>query len=742
MLRSSLGFLQQIITTTMRTTSSLSLYQLLILLPCVINSLDSECPDWCTCYEVTKSVICSSIHLTGIPNNIPLGTEHLVLDNNYIREVRKDDFTGLSNLQSLHLHNNIIGVIEDYSFQELGNLTELSLNRNYLKKITANTFHGLKKMEILWITQFHSPGILPCIEDYAFATMPNLKSLEMANNDLLYVTSSLFSGLDNLTNLSLTLNRISKVSKDAFKGFSNTIFVNLGPENVGVCCCSTAGAIASLGNHSKTICEQSICYDNNIICKSNYTSTCHIQKVWSSAIVIESSFSSSRHDENFYSTPFVSFDLVVVRDTTSVTQSVPKRSIMASHNSKATVTTTIATTTQMVATLTTQEVEPRPPQEARKYGICPEECTCYHSSKAVVCSQRYLRAIPKEISADTKTLILDDNKIEKIRKYDLYDLNELETLHLHNNRISKIDDESFKDLQNLTSLFLQSNLMSKITRKTFIGLVNLNVLWMSNIHAAGVILHIDNGAFQPLEKLTALHLNGNDFLCLSSQFFTGLNELKSLALSIHRIGVLSAGVFRKLPTDLVIQTDTYDVEVCCCSTASALEEGNFQNLQTICNKLTCNDTLDSICLTCSYETNVADTAVSHTTNIQFLMSPTYWIQLSYQKQASPSTAEMKFLQPSSAITIIPRRNRTEFQIYQSTDAFITTTSIIKEKVSLATSGVFSTVSVNDTSAVLLVTVNSSQQQIEWGKDPNNALKQHGIDFILITIMLIFYCILF
>jgi len=103
---------------------------------------------------------------------------------------------------------------------------------------------------------------------------------------------------------------------------------------------------------------------------------------------------------------------------------------------------------------------------------------------------------------------------------------------------------------------------------------------------------------------------------------------------------------------------------------------------------------------------------------------------------------MKFLQPSSAITTIPRRNRTEFQIYQSTDAFITTTSIIKEKVSLVTSGVFSTVSVNDTSAVLLVTVNSSQQQIEWGKDPNNALKQHGIDFILITIMLIFYCILF
>ena len=53
---------------------------------------------------------------------------------------------------------------------------------------------------------------------------------------------------------------------------------------------------------------------------------------------------------------------------------------------------------------------------------------------------------------------------------------------------------------------------------------------------------------------------------------------------------------------------------------------------------------------------------------------------------------------------------------------------------------------NGTSASVVVDVNSTaveepqKEQIEWGKDPNNAFKQCHVDLLLMAITFVTYCI--
>ena len=114
------------------------------------------------------------------------------------------------------------------------------------------------------------------------------------------------------------------------------------------------------------------------------------------------------------------------------------------------------------------------------YICCPSACRCDERRKIVYCNERNLKSVPYEIPLDTKTLLLQGNKIESGRTLEskLGRLQHLERLDMHNNklttfpnnlprtlvhlslrlnRIKSIDENAISHLKNLQYLNLDSN---------------------------------------------------------------------------------------------------------------------------------------------------------------------------------------------------------------------------------------------------------------------------------------------
>ena len=727
-----------------------------------LTASSMTCPDRCQCNRLTKTIICSGKYLTSVPKGIPVDSEMVILDRNIIQKINKDDFKGLIYLKTLQLHANFIRHIDDYSFKDLGNLSELSLNENYISRLSEKTLFGLGKLTTLWLSKIHPPGIIPCIEDFTFESTPFLKVLHITENDLLYISENLFSGLNNIEVLSLTFNRVSKISEKAFNHLPRTANIYLGDKSTGVCCCSTARAIDSMPRHSYTSCKVEICFDSNFVCQENLTSTCNNDG--DTNLISDSSVSDYIMYETSFTTPFLSSSKVHLHETSLI--ALPKKSTMlnllptSSIHSKG---ISLGSTNNIIST---QEPEPEQPSEPRKTGICPTDvCTCYQSSKMVLCSGQHLLRIPRDIPADTKKLILNDNSITRIRKYDFYDLFFLEELHIHNNKISKIDDGSFQDLVNLTSLFLKRNQLNSININTFTGLKNLKVLWLSNM-ASGEIPCIEDGSFSMLKNLVILQLNGNDFLFLSNQLFSGLESLDNLALSLHRIKVISERAFSQLPKSVTLQSDSYDAMVCCCSTANALQSVKVRGIQSACTQMTCSDN-QQICQksyksTCEFAANDSITSVAVSVEVEdvhqhktkdtsFIINQLSRSEIqdevfngsllqsknSLSSNIKFSTFATQFVQPSpsdmmQANTVMLSLNRGRLTVHvESINSGLSTEVISRTFFNpnvISSTGIVkpSSAYTNDSPNFLRnsSTANITPRGIKWGYNPNNSYNLH------------------
>ena len=385
-----------------------------------------SCPDQCTCDQTSKSVTCIGKEnpLSSIPKDIPRNTEELYLNCNNIQKIARDDLVGLTNLRKLSLHKNYITHIDDFAFKDLNSLIELNLSNNYLSYITKYTFVGLWRLKSLWLSEFHLKSIVPCIDDFVFAQTPVLEDLFLTKNDFLFISNNLFAGLSKLKYLTISLNKINKIDVLAFSHFPKDVDVHLG--NSHICCCSTANAIESLIIKPSVKCTIKDCYNAESICTHPYDSTC-------------------------------------VKKITPVTTSDPRN-----PDSDVSKTTDVIVDIQTNPTTSTPlEPELVRPVTPRKSSICPEECKCFDNFKIVLCHQKFLSTVPENIPMETEKLMLNENLITRIRKYDFYDLPYLKELYLHNNDIERLDNGCFEELVNLTSLFLLNNHIDHINANTF-----------------------------------------------------------------------------------------------------------------------------------------------------------------------------------------------------------------------------------------------------------------------------------
>ncbi|XP_051876053.1 toll-like receptor 3 [Pristis pectinata] len=142
--------------------------------------------------------------------------ENLCLEDNNIRRITNETFTGLGNLKSLNLRKSLKGQdisdevqssIDDYSFQGLRNLIYLNLEDNTLG-IKDHTFSGLTSLKYL--------SMYNCLTD--FKTIDNETFVSLANSPLI--------------NLNLTKTKISRLQAGAFSSFNKLKKLDLGLNSI------------------------------------------------------------------------------------------------------------------------------------------------------------------------------------------------------------------------------------------------------------------------------------------------------------------------------------------------------------------------------------------------------------------------------------------------------------------------------------------------------------------------------
>ena len=102
-------------------------------------------------------------------------------------------------------------------FSGLNNLETIHLSFNNLSSLPAGIFSGLNNLELLYL---HNNN-LSSLPEGIFSGLNNLQELTLRNNNLSSLPAGIFSGLNNLERLSLHTNNLSSLPAGIFSGLNN-----------------------------------------------------------------------------------------------------------------------------------------------------------------------------------------------------------------------------------------------------------------------------------------------------------------------------------------------------------------------------------------------------------------------------------------------------------------------------------------------------------------------------------------
>ncbi|XP_037319798.2 leucine-rich repeat-containing protein 3B [Pungitius pungitius] len=137
----------------------LLLHSLVLVTFCFHNAAAGGCSDGCYCSESDgggKTVRCSNLQLTEIPQDIPNDTRHVYLDFNLFTAVPSNAFADLPYLVELDLSHNEISRLEPGAFRGLGSTLQfLDISSNKLVNFDPEAFEGLRSRANLTNNPWH-----------------------------------------------------------------------------------------------------------------------------------------------------------------------------------------------------------------------------------------------------------------------------------------------------------------------------------------------------------------------------------------------------------------------------------------------------------------------------------------------------------------------------------------------------------------------------------------------------------
>lgn len=139
---------------------------------------------------------------------------NIILTHNLITQIKRTDFAGLSQLNTLDLSNNDIELLETDGFAELASLINLFLNNNRITRIEHDTFANLNNLKKLSL----SHNRLTALHQKMFAGIPHLEELHLNDNAIADIEKHALADIPFLTRLKLNKNQLTKLTGPMFEG--------------------------------------------------------------------------------------------------------------------------------------------------------------------------------------------------------------------------------------------------------------------------------------------------------------------------------------------------------------------------------------------------------------------------------------------------------------------------------------------------------------------------------------------
>ena len=156
--------------------------------------------------------------------------DRLWLKEKGITTLKSGDFSGLSNLQLLHLADNELRALPDGIFDNLTSLQSLYLYSNRLSELPDGIFDDLTGLEELQFFNNHIRGLLP---DGVFDNLTGLQGLRLGGNWISELPDGVFDNLTGLNSLSLGDNDLTELPDGVFNNLTRLYSLNLGGNDLG-----------------------------------------------------------------------------------------------------------------------------------------------------------------------------------------------------------------------------------------------------------------------------------------------------------------------------------------------------------------------------------------------------------------------------------------------------------------------------------------------------------------------------
>ncbi|XP_050099080.1 uncharacterized protein LOC126579637 [Anopheles aquasalis] len=181
----------------------------------------ASCPGHCSCKwsNGKKSAICNAAGFTAVPSNLSTELQVLVLNDNSIPYLNREEFTslGLVNLQKVHLKHSRVKYLHREAFKNLKILVEVDLSENEIETLDKQTFAGNNRLRI--INLYENP--LKMLVAEQFPVLPYLRNIDLHSCHLRYVAETAFANLELLEFLDLSRNRLESLPHHVFNHMKN-----------------------------------------------------------------------------------------------------------------------------------------------------------------------------------------------------------------------------------------------------------------------------------------------------------------------------------------------------------------------------------------------------------------------------------------------------------------------------------------------------------------------------------------
>lgn len=175
--------------------------------------------------------MCSALNLTQIPANLSTEIQVLMLNENNLQTLNREEFTtlGLINLQKVYLKKSNIKYLHRETFKNLKILIELDLSENLIEQLDKQTFSGNDRLRILYL---YSNPIKILIADQ-FPVLTYLRTIDLHSCAIASIDETSFSNVDSLEYLNLKHNALKTLPGNVFNHMKNlkTLLVDENPWN-------------------------------------------------------------------------------------------------------------------------------------------------------------------------------------------------------------------------------------------------------------------------------------------------------------------------------------------------------------------------------------------------------------------------------------------------------------------------------------------------------------------------------